>query len=415
MSAGQELPKFGHGRKGTNGLHGTPSFIPNTAHCIFNYDFRQSWTGRDTNNNQYVVYANIYNFEPVDVTFLPGLSQTEIFNFHLDMYQYYRCTKIRAEFIPRYRTGEAALAYCMNQNAVLNSAAGTSTLASGSQVVENLFCEEAALTVITDLDDTVVRQNSLDEYYMVRAHPQAVTKPLKSGIIMEWVPTMYDATLHIYGTEGMGEGNPQQTSNLQGTYQVPLTNNAGSAQLDMVVPIAMPWMPTKISNSNQPTGTSAAFNTTQTLFGMKSYIYTPFNTSQATSTETAGLWNITMEFDFKELEHRPFLATGTGISLRQNHIQTKDINVIRNLKGESHLLDYRKGEPEFSNKRKKQQAIAEKEEPFGTDPVPIGETDEQFLKKIKASANPQTAGPSQGTQSARADRTLLDRLGSKRT
>lgn len=322
-----------------------------------NYDYKVRWNAVDANG--FPTATNAY-FDQIAVADVRQYTtqQWQMLQTYFGWYQQFRCKRYTLEWIPRFRDNSGVTCEVINQ--IHQQQAPIHNIPS--DIDSNFFAENTEITLVPDMDDTVVRSNNLDEYYLVRSQPYARTGPVKSPIKLTFDPHIFDVTAGaIAGTE---TADPQNATAASGSANyAPANSNpslTGAIIEEAVTPIKNPWRATKIGIS---LGTNVdQLNLYECMFGYKFYFYTPFNTVTAAAgtsiTGSVGLMRCHVEWEFKMPEYKFFPAV---VSLNTTEENEKQLTLLRKVHGETYLLNQAKKPPEFSHTpiRQAQRASAE--------------------------------------------------------
>lgn len=333
------------------------SLVQPHQEVTLNYDYKVLWNAVDSAGLSTMTNAYQDQISPGDIhaySLQQYQTMTNMFNY----YQYYRCKKYSVEYVPRYSTHQAPLGYITNQ--IYSSSPALDTVYTVA--AENLFMENAEISLIFDKDDTFVRANDLQEYYLVRSLPGTVTAKTTNCCRLVFDPTQFDMTMNQFnGTE---DQRPTYSLPVQATSNNATTNNnsglVGATTMETTIPEVNRWRATKIA-TNVATNNTTALNLNEVMFGFKYYFYTPFNSTTATPAGTtvaiyAGLFRIQATYEFKDMEFRAFVVPP---ALAATEEEEKKLNLLRKVKGESYVLQKHRTNPTFTPIRQAQRAVAE--------------------------------------------------------
>lgn len=398
--------------------------MPPHQRCVFNYDNNITWNAQTDQANPNLIVAGMGKVRAQTIQFVDGrqgLIMSQMFNY----YEEFRMTKCTIRYIPRYHSPEASQAF-VAQYPWWAGPPGQTGQPQGpgyidyarqfsSLVVENYFCETAELYLIADTNDTMVTQNNLQELYAVRGLPGAKSCKTTQETSITWTPHMFDVMLQQYTGEGQGD---QSTGSVTGS-----STSTNAIQMTTATTMPNPWRQTKIARA--ATDPSTLFlNQGEFMYGWKYYIYTPFNTVTGYSTGvgpvTVGMFRVEFEFEFRKPDWRPFVSA-FGFN-EEDH--SREINLLRTLKGEHALLYINPGPTELTIRQQveKRRLLEAGELPAadhfsGTKRLKdtLDDIKEQGKDTTTATSKPPPAGASQSTPGPRLFRTPLGHPGSART
>ena len=386
----------------------TQSLVQHHQRLHLNYDVNQQWqpfvSGTQNRRTVQAVAASLRVDDIFNFGILQGQAVVNMFN----LYQEFRVASFKLSFIPRYESSQAALGYIQNQPSYQDNTGLPS-------YVENFFCETAEYILLMDKQDTFVTDNNLDEYYLLRSHPAAITGKTTERRFLAFAPQQYDINAALVSPVATNGGQ------ISGAYQGPaISNGSGSAaanfQTDTTQTEVNAWRSTKvftgITGSTPGAVGNLVLNTGETLFGWRWYCYTPFNTvalSGSSTVVTVGTFRVEWDLEFRNPEFRPYI---TSLGLVGERLE--EIQLLRKLKGEEYLLLDHNQRPQFITAQK--DAIKRTAESAGftpaLDPHKTIAEDIQELKKQKAEREAKSASnPAPSSQQTPISQSARSALG----
>lgn len=258
------------------------------------------------------------------------------------MYQKYRIVKAEYEFIPaawQWRTSADTL----NNTTDYNGQAGQTAA---------LFQYYGEFGLVPDQNDGIVRAN-LDEYFQQKLNPMANIGPIHLRRKVTVVPTVEDIMVNdqapngVFATQGTNNGNAVGSNNM-----------FTQADFTTAVVKAMPWMDTHAWNGITQNGTF--YNFDQQAFGIKYYVYLPWNIGAGPGptpqNAAVGILRRYTHYEFKQVETR---APITNIAFSTE--EQIAMNTLRKLKGERDNL-FGIGGAEFTPMASRLKRLSEEEQ-----------------------------------------------------
>lgn len=378
-----------------------------------NYDAGLTWTATDASGNATVTNAYSDQVSAFDVAFYSTSQWTQL-RAHFDWYQHFRCAGYSVEWIPRFRDNDGVVAQIL-----LDTQIGSPARLDNSVALCNFFAENAEITLIADLEDTIIRNNNIDEYLLVRANPKCHTGPVKKPLKLFFVPSMLDVT--VSDMNGLESTSPE--NNLQGQpvkNYAPTNSNSstiGAITETSVVPEMNKWRSTKISAQTTTGATKGtSLNVNETLFGYKWYTYTPFNSASGVGSgngTTVGFLRVQSHWEFMDVEYRMFVQPP---QVTMDAEQEKQLTLLRKIHGEKYMLQSHKHNPRLAGPRIIEREVVEAAGHQVATQNRQRDTEEDIAaaKKQKTTpADPSPAQSSQGTPAPQKARYPLGLAGSR--
>lgn len=263
------------------------------------------------------ILANASNINPGDISQF-SLEQYQKLKYMYNMYQKYKISHCEYEYIPavyNWTTTQDAANNTVDQNGPSGQTA-------------YLFNNYGEFMMVPDSNDGITR-STLDEYFQQKLNPNSLQGPIQRRMRLNVVPTIEDVIVN--------DQAPMSTTATQGTNNGSVNTSPNlftQADFSTAVVRPMPWIDTHAWNG--VTGNGTFYNIDQQAFGIKYYVYIPWNLGLGTpgaSAANLGILRRYTHYQFKDIETR-LPITNIGFTTDE---MTAMVH-LRKLKGERDVL-----------------------------------------------------------------------------
>lgn len=363
---------------------------------VVNFDETQNWAGMTGTNGTTprVLQGQGLGFKANDIAFYSNEQWLKLYQT-FNEYTQFRVRNITVTWVPRFKNAAAMTAWVYTKNQT-----GSGITAAEIQTVVDFYGAQSEIALIPDAEDLGTRE-TLEEYWQIRAHPQAATGSVYDTIRISMAPTVMEVT--NYTVLNSNQNDAANAAYVNNTAQLPSTTGPVHTTAQDA-PVLMPWQATRVTRQTGSGSTDLVSNTGKVLWGMKQYFYTPFNEAVATSGNqaTVGMFTYQYVFEFRNLETRSIINT---YGLTEEEKNLKDLAVLRELHGEKWVMQSHRVKAHFKT------TIADTSEAMNRH-EPMGQITIQGKRpRPNESTEHPPAQSSQHTPSAQTARTPLARLG----
>lgn len=302
-----------------------PTLVQGNAFMNVSFDQFVSWTPCTNSGVPIVVTAYQDGFKPNDISFYSNDQYYKLLYMY-NLYQHFRISNIKVKWVPLFRNPQSVAAD-NTYLAFLGTQEDAQAALDVMQIFNSIFVENGCITMLQDSEDLVTRSN-LDEYYQVRAHPRARNFSASDTTELNFAPTVLE--LASYNVVGQNQNSGQ----IQATVNTNVKGDTNSWSNTNAEPTQVPWQSTKVASAlvtSQP-----SMNMQQQMFGLKWYIYTPFNRAlKQIASEEIGILSYSYSFEFKDQDTR---ALTSYVTMEDDIAKRTQITMLRKLKGDKALL-----------------------------------------------------------------------------
>lgn len=306
-----------------------PPIVDFDQDFTLSYDENVDWTNQiGTSPVSVFARAHFMNIQAF-MTMPDVVEQARRFYTLMNMYEEFYWAWADWEWIPLFdKTDQAAYTEAVARTS------GTYEPEDGEAYVRAIASlNTSEVTFVPDHDDRIVRATK-GEYYQVRTRPDAVTRKLTDHFHFRYSPYTLDVVM-----SPVVEGNQAQAA----VMIAPSMGNAQAPNLNITLPMKVPWLSTKILYRTNSTN-NLQFNHADNWFGMKKYIYTPQNEwslPNGAITTTIAIRRQSLKFFFRRPDYRAWI-TNPAMSLmspeESDMLALNALNATRQGRKHVHLL-----------------------------------------------------------------------------
>lgn len=220
----------------------------------------------------------------------------------MNMYQEFRWVMQEFDYEPTF-TGTDQAAWVNALIKVANNQYDPEDAHAYALAVANM--NSSTIVYVPDTDDRLTR-STLNEYFMVRAHPNAVSFRVNQRFNWSYSPSTLKMVMSPDASAGSG------SNNAHAQVIVNPGNNTGMHGINTTTPMQVPFMSTKVIYRPSPGTNTLQFNIADNWFGYKRYMYTPDNTyvlPNGDVTVRVGIRHMRTHLEFRNPDFRAWLST----------------------------------------------------------------------------------------------------------